>query len=426
MKDKILDFIKRKNSIDILINSAGNFINVFFTAFLALLMVRFMTPVEYGVLSVLFGVIYVMTNILDFGVTANIYSSLPNLIGKNREETFGFLKSNFFYQSSLSISILILLFIFFPYIDKSFLKTGESRFVLNISAISIIFLIWKNFIINVLLASKKILQVNIINNLSNLAITIALITLIYLKAVSIVSMIFIFAIFGPLVFFLLLIPGKKDYLKLLIKAKINKKDFKFKYSFTYFISTQIFNLSSRVDLFMLSFYGFKVGLGLYGLSQKIMLTILTTLASITQVLSPDYARAKTKKDIMHIFKVSSIYFSIPVGIFLLVLITPNNLFSLVFTNQYAESALITKSLVLPFIIYTLSSIPALFLLYTVKKPSYSLLSSLVCLIGMVIGCYILIPKFGVYAPAYVLTVSLFLGTLVFIFAAIKEYGKLSK
>jgi len=422
----VLEFIKTRTSIDILINSVGNFLNVFFTALLALIMVRVMTPVEYGILSVLLGVIYVMTNILDFGVTANIYSSLPNLIGKNREETFRFLKSNFFYQTGLSIIILILLFIFFPYLDRSFLKTGESRFVLNLSAISIIFLIWKNFITNVLLASKKILQINILNNLANLAITIVLIALVYLNAVTITSMIFLFAVFGPIIFFLLLIPGKKDYLKLLIKVKINKKDFKFKYSFTYFLSTQILNLGSRMDLFMLSFYGLKMGVGLYGLSQKIMLTILTTVASITQVLSPDYAKARTQKDALQIMKTSFIYLMIPVGIYLLLVVTPNKLFSIIFTNQYAETALITKSLVLPYILFTLSYVPFLFLLYVARKPIFSLLSNSAYLIGMTLGCYLLIPKLGVYAPAYVFTGSAIIAILILIITSTKEYEKLPK
>jgi PST family polysaccharide transporter len=426
MRQKVLEFIKTRTSIDILINSVGNFLNVFFTALLALIMVRVMTPVEYGILSVLLGVIYVMTNILDFGVTANIYSSLPNLIGKNREETFRFLKSNFFYQTGLSIIILILLFIFFPYLDRSFLKTGESRFVLNLSAISIIFLIWKNFITNVLLASKKILQINILNNLANLAITIVLIALVYLNAVTITSMIFLFAVFGPIIFFLLLIPGKKDYLKLLIKVKINKKDFKFKYSFTYFLSTQILNLGSRMDLFMLSFYGLKMGVGLYGLSQKIMLTILTTVASITQVLSPDYAKARTQKDALQIMKTSFIYLMIPVGIYLLLVVTPNKLFSIIFTNQYAETALITKSLVLPYILFTLSYVPFLFLLYVARKPIFSLLSNSAYLIGMTLGCYLLIPKLGVYAPAYVFTGSAIIAILILIITSTKEYEKLPK
>jgi O-antigen/teichoic acid export membrane protein len=426
MKQRLFEFLKRKTSIDVIINSIGNLINVFFIALLALIVVRVMKPVEYGVLSVLLGLIYVVSNILDFGVSANIYSSVPNLIGKSRKQTFSFLKGNFIYQTSLSLFVLILLYIFFPFIDKNFLKIGGSQFVLFLSTFSIILLIWKNFIINVLLATKKILQVNIANILANLGITLILFILVFYNSVTVSSVIFVYVVLNPILFFLFLIPGKKDYFKELMQAKINKDDFKFKYSFTYFLSTQVFNLGSRMDLFLLSFYGLKVGVGLFGLSQKIILTILTTVVSVTQILSPDFARVKNKKQAFHMFKTSFVYLLIPTGIYLFLLITPNQVFSFMFTKEYAETALITKSLVIPYVLFTLTNIGTLFLLYSVRKPGYLFTSSMIYLIGMTLGCFFFIPKLGVYAPSYVASISIFLGMLIFIYATFKEYGKLPK
>ena len=74
MTPRILQFLKKKDSINIVINTFGNYLNVFFIAVFALVLVRIMDPVEYGVLSVLLGIMYVLANILDFGITANIYS----------------------------------------------------------------------------------------------------------------------------------------------------------------------------------------------------------------------------------------------------------------------------------------------------------------------------------------------------------------
>ncbi len=92
MLGKILNFIKKPTSRDILINTIGNYLNVFFVAFFAFLLVRIMQPSDYGVLSVLLGIAYVLANILDFGTTASIYSYLPPMIEKKHKNIYIFLK----------------------------------------------------------------------------------------------------------------------------------------------------------------------------------------------------------------------------------------------------------------------------------------------------------------------------------------------
>ena len=82
MIKRLLNFIKKPTSKNIVINTIGNYLNVVFIAFFAFLLVRIMQPSEYGVLSVLLGIAYVLANILDFGTTASIYSYLPVMIEK--------------------------------------------------------------------------------------------------------------------------------------------------------------------------------------------------------------------------------------------------------------------------------------------------------------------------------------------------------
>ena len=88
MLKRILDFIKKPTSKNIIVNTVGNYLNVVFIAFFAFLLVRIMQPSEYGVLSVLLGISYVLANILDFGTTASIYSYLPTMIEKNKQTNF--------------------------------------------------------------------------------------------------------------------------------------------------------------------------------------------------------------------------------------------------------------------------------------------------------------------------------------------------
>ena len=424
MSQRFLRFIKSKDSINVAINTLGNYLNIFFIAIFALILVRIMGPVEYGVLSVLLGIIYVMANILDFGVTANIYSTLPLIIGKNRSEAFRFLKSNFLYQSMLSILVIIFLILFFPQLDLLFFKTKESPLVLNLTAISILFLLWQNSMMNVLFAIKKFFKANLYLNLSNFIKTLALFLLIYFNFVNVGSIIFVFTILGPLIFFVLLMLENKDTVYSLLKSKTSKSDFKFKYSFPYFLGTQFFNLGLRMDLFMLSFFGFGAGIGYYGLAQKIVLTIVATTISITQVISPNFSKIKTKKETRSLIKKGFTYLIIPVILYIVLYFIPNQLFYFVFTKEYAQTVEITRSLIIPYIIFTIGHLPFLFVLYVARKTSYILVSNIVFFLGMTLGSYYLIPKLGVFAPAYVISVSIIISILIQTISAIYEYKKL--
>lgn len=417
---KLFRFIKQPTSTQIIINTFGNYLNVAFTAFFAFLLVRIMNPSQYGVLSVLLGIAYVLANILDFGVSATIYSYVPTLLQNNQKKLFHFLKTTFFFQTTFSLIIIFLLLIFFPSLDRVFFKTQAPWWEFYLTIFSVVFLIWQNYAINSLLAAKKVFQANFFLNLSNIAKTLVIFVLIYLKLINIASVIFVFGILGPIIFFIFLFFDKKHVFYQIFKAEIKKDEFKFSYTFTYFLASQFFALGTRMDLFLLSFYFPKTPeVGFYGLSTKIILTLFASISSITQILSPDFAKLKSKEEIKPLLKKSFIYILIPTGLFLLLFLTPNQIFYLAFTQKFAQTALITKSLALAYILYPLANIPLLFLLYSVKKPIHILINNLLFFLIITAGCYLLIPVKGVFGPpiAIFLAISLsivYLGLTMFL------------
>jgi len=422
---KLKNFIRHPTSKDVFINSFGNYLSVGFTVFFALLLVRIFGLEQYGVLSVLLGIAYVLANVMDFGTTATIYSYLPPLLGKKPEAVYRFIKSTFFYQTLFALIIIAILLFTFPYLDRVFFKTGALKIDLYLTAIMVIFLIWQNFSVNLLLASKKFLKATFYLNLSNLAKTLAIFVLMALKSVSIGNVIFVFGIFGPLVFLLLLFLEKKERVFILWEAEIKREEFRFGYTLTYFIANQFLNLGLRMDLFLLSFYGLKTEVGLYALAQKIVLTIITAVTSITQVLSPGFSQVKTKSDIRRQLKTGFLYLLIPVGIYALLAITPNQIFDIAFTARYLPSAPITRILALPFIIYTLINLPLLFLLYTVKKPWAILVANISFFIIFSTGCYLLIPLLKIVGVIYsLITAFVVMGSLLLFFSW-REFKKIT-
>lgn len=423
MIPRLLVFFKRPTSVNVLINTLGNYLNVFFTALFALILVRILTPSQYGVLSVLLGIAYVLANVLDFGTTATIYSYLPAMYEEKSYQLYRFIKSTFFYQSIFSFLVITVLLVSFPFLDKYFFKTGAPWWELALTSISVLFLIWQNFFQNILFAAKKFFKTNVYLNVANIIKTLLLLLLIAAKTVTVGSVIFVFGILGPVIFFAFLLIEKKSLVPIFIRSEVDRKEFRFGYTLTYFIASQFFNLGLRMDLFLLSFFLTKADVGYYGLSQKIILTIITTVVSITQVLSPSFAKITKRSEAISQLKIGFTYLLLPAGLFLLLFFTPDGVYNIFFTDKFVQTAPITKALSLPFIIYALGSLPMLFLLYTVKKPSYILFSNIVFFIIISVGSYYLIPKMGVFGPPYAIAAALIIATAIQIYASVREFRK---
>ncbi len=425
MIQRLLFFIKKPTSRNVIINTVGNYINVVFIAFFAFLLVRIISPAQYGVLSVLLGISYVLANVLDFGTTATIYSYLPPLIEKSRKDTYVFIKTIFVFQTLLSLIIIAILFVSFPFLDRIFFKTNAPKWELYMTTISVLFFIWSNFFLNILYASKKFLKANIYSLIANVVKTIVILGFALVGKLYVGTVIFVFGIVGPIVFFILILYEKKERINFFVKSEINRKHFRLKYTLTFFTATQFFNLASRMDLFLLSFYfPGSSQIGHYGLSQKIILTVTMAIVSITQVLSPQFSHIKTREEVRHQVKTGFYYLMMPAGVFILLFLTPDIVFKSFFTEKFIKAASITRALGIPYLISILGNIPNLFILYTIKKPVYILWTNIAFLAVISAGCFLFIPRYGVMAPVYVLTLGFIVGTSITTIASIYEYKKL--
>ena len=426
MLSRLRTFITDPTSSNIIINTVGTFINVFFVAIFAIILFRLMPVSQYGALSVLLGIAYVLANVLEFGTTATIYSYVPELHSSKDPNLYRFIKSTFYYQSLFSGIIIAVLFVVFPYLDKVFFKTNSHILTLYITALSALLFIWQNFFTNILLATKKFIAANVYVNIANILKTILIIGLALMGKLSVGVVIFVFGIIGPGIFFALILLKHHRLIPHFNRAIITRGDFKFNYTLTYFIASQFYNLGTRMDLFLLSYFGLKQAVGYYGLSQKIILSVLAVIVSITQVLSPRFAVIKTKKESLHEFKIGLYYMLIPSAIFIALFFTPPIVFKLTFSNKSVPIVSINQALSVAYFLNAIGSIPLLFLLYTVKKPTYILYSNILFFIVVSAGSYWLIPVKGVYGPPIAICTAFVLATLWQTFAMVYEYRKLKE
>lgn len=420
---RLLRYLKLPTTVDVMINTLGNYATVFFTALYALVLVRVLSPSEYGVLSVLFAIAYVSSNILDFGITASIYSYLPKILN-DREEMMKFIKTNLTFQIVLSVIATFILFLFFKELDRHILKLNVDSVLYFWTLASIPFFICQNFILNVMFSAKKFLTANIILTISNLVKTILLFVLIFANKVTILNVIFTFGIIGPIIFIVLILLRRPQQLKSLISSKIERGKIKMGYTLTFFVANQFFQIATRVDLFIISYFLTKEMVGYYGLSEKIILSVLTAVISITQVLSPQFAKVEKRAEVISLLKKSFAYMTLPAVIFLLAILTPESLYSFIFTNRFSQAANITRALSIPYILYGYISIPMLFFLYTVRRPVHLFFTNSIFLIVVSVGSYLTVPVWGVFGPPIVFLAGFLLMSIYIVVAMTKEYKKL--
>lgn len=424
MQKQLAQFLKRPTSRNVIINTLGNYLGVFFSAFFVYLLVRVLSPAEYGVFSVLFGVAYVLSPVLEFGTTATIYSYLPTLIHTNNPLKYRLIKSIFFYQSFFAAIVIAVLCIIFPTLDLYFFKTHVPSWELWIVALSILFFIWQNFLTNILLASKKVIEMNIYVNISNALKTLIIIVLWISGYLTLGSLFVTFGIVGPIIFYFFVYTYNRKHLVHFIKAPIVKDDIRLRYTFTYFFATQFNNFGLRMDLFLLSYFRSKEEVGYYGLAQKIILTIIATIVSITQVISPSFTSIKTRRDVFPHIKSGALYMLVPTALFLFLAILPDWIFQMFFTTKFQSALIITRRLALPFTLLPFISLLNLFLLYTIKKPKYILAVNILLFVIISVGSYMYIPVFGYMAPIISIFVAFIISAALLSGISLYEYRRM--
>ena len=384
------------HSRNIIINTVGTYLGFVFSAIYIVFFVRVLTPAEFGLLSVLQAFSYLLTNILSFGMPASVYAHLPSH-RHSQSELSQYILSNVLVMTALSSLSLAILYAFVRDIDVRFLRTLASDQLFVLALVGTQMYIWQNFLTDVLNASGHFLHINISNNLSHLVRVCVLVGLALTGHLTIGSILFVMGIVGPCVVFIRTALSWPAFMRHLAHARITRETIRLSYTFTYYIASQLYQLATRTDLFLISYFLTRPEVGFYGLSQKILLAVVTSSDSITQVLSPQFAQARTYVEVRTLLKHMATYMLLPASLFAGGILLPKEIYTLVFSAQYDTSTAVTKALSLAYIITPFISGILLVFLYTIKKPRYLLMTNaLLCTIILSMN-YHFIPSLRLFA-----------------------------
>jgi O-antigen/teichoic acid export membrane protein len=334
--------------------------------------------------------------VLSFGTPGTIYAHLPERLN-DKKSVMNFVFSNLVFLTVLSGMSLIFLYLISEYADQAFFKTGASQLQFLIVAIGTQFLVWQNFLRDVLNSAGKFFQINVAVNLSNFFKALILVALFLNGGISITNTLITLLFVGPAVVFFVIISNRRWVIKSITQSIISRGNVKFGFTFTYMIASQIFSLASRIDLFLISYFLTRPEVGYYGLSQRIVLAVITSSDSITQVMSPQFSTIRDKGRVWTLLKQGSTCMLLPTAVLIAIVLTPNTIFELVFGTEYTTSTGVTKALSIAYLPYSFYMIVSLFFLYTIKKPKFFLTSNLIFLIATVSLNIFLIPKYRLYA-----------------------------
>lgn len=404
----------------IIINLTGSYANIFFTAFFALVVVRVLYPSEYGVFSLLFGISYVLANVFDFGITASMYSNMP-LIFNDKVKLRKFLKVHFFYQAGLSALFVLLFYFGFEYLDKLFFKTGVSQLEVLVVCVSIILFVWQNFLLNAYLAVKNIVFANLAVNFSNLIKAGLIIYLMTAAKINLLNVLLVLGVLGPVIAIVICLVYKRQAFLYSLKEKIDFKLIDLSYVLTFFVATQIFALASRMDLFIVSYYYSNEVVGYYGLAQKVVLTIMVTISSITQILSPQFSQVKSKQEFIMVLKKGLVFLSLPAVFYIIVFFIPDSVYKLLFTQEYSSAFYYIRLMSLSYVLYPFANLIYLVVLYVLKDPKIISIANFCFLLIISFGAFFMTPYLGING----VLLSLFSANLIsFILLAGLSYKRL--
>lgn len=422
---RIKNLLSFHTTRNVIINTGGNYLSYITAVLYTIIFARSFSPQEFGVLSLLLMLSYICANIFSFGMPAAVYAHIPALMN-DKKSLITFIKTNFLLLITLSFSSLFVIFMLSGLIDTHIIKSHAPRWYFALALAGSALFICQNYIQDILYAAQKFLNVNIAINIGNL-VKITLISLFtFMGVLSVPLTIVVLGVVGPLTVIGILLIRRQKIIEQFLRQTIDKSHLKLSYTFTYFVSSQIFYLASRTDLFLISYFLTRSDVGYFGLSQRIALAILTSVDSITQVLSPQFATASSKKDVAKLLRRGYMYMLIPVLLFIIASVIPSNIYTLLFTSSFNPSITTTRLLNLAYIPFGFIAVTLLFFLYTIKKPFYILIGNSVLFVSILLGNAVLIPRFGIIAPPLTSLVSFLIVGVYILCVFVFEFNKLKE
>lgn len=402
----------------------GNIVSMFFAFLFTVILARAISLSDLGYFSALLSLMLLTSDIADFGIGSSLARFLPTM-EQNKKTLLSFLKSAFLFQFFLALFLGLSIFMVSAFISQTLFHTKAFDLLVKVTTLGVIGSILSNFFLYALLARQKFIESSIFTGLGALLRLVFLIILIITSLVSLKNVIWAQSLSLIVLSLVGIFLIKLEFLS----VKITRGDLNKLLSFSKYlgIARGLTAVAGKIDVLMIISLANSVEAGIYSLASRVTSIYPLLSGSFSTVLAPKIATLKNTSELKQFFvKVSIATIGLILSIIILIVIAEPFMFYLF----GAEKGLPTVSvfrLLLVSMIFFVASIPSVSLaIYYLKKPFILSINSILQLIIVIVGNFILIPKFGREGAAYSLivaySVTLVLTSYMSFYYLRKSYG----
>lgn len=374
---------------------SGNFITIILTFFTTIVIANNISIAENGIFLALLTLANLLSDFGEAGLGSTLSNFIPPLIAKKSfQDATGYIATAFRLELWIALIISLITIILSQQISiLLFDRTPLINVILTALILFILILFgYSNFALS---AYKKFQEVALINIFYSLVRLGILVVLIFFVKLSIPLVLITYLIAWILGWFYSLLFLETKFIHQNPSIEKAKKLI----SFSLFLALQklFISISSRLDLLMIIPFAGATAAGIYGIGSRFALVYPLIISSLGQVLAPTFADYTKGKD--------ALKFLSKVGLVILLLLLSQLLFYIfahplitTLTPKYEASVNVFKGLLIAMIGFVIATPFVSFLIYTLKKPYITTISSAIQLIIIFISNLYFIPMYHELGP----------------------------
>ncbi len=402
---------RRKIFSDIINEKIGSFIFKLLSFILIVFLARILTHEEFGAYNLLISLAIIISYFTSFGIPVAIVRYLSEY--KNSDEVLGF------FLRLLIIINLITLIILAPLSKKIsgiFLKNGDLYYLVLISLIISVVVVFYNTTRSTFVANKRF---DIYRNLFIAEGTFKLFLIIFLAYfLSLLG-----ALIGFLLSYILILIISLLYIKTVLKIRLNfSSRFNPKGLYRYLIflnmSTAIRSIYAWVDSLIIAYMLDVKSLSFYRVSQSLT-GALIGLTGLQTVFSPRFASWDLKTIRRRLPLIFALNLSITIPIVLFLYTFGNDVIKFIYGDKYIYSYELLKPFLLLLILNSFSYFTTIFNMK--GKSEYTSFVSIVMSVSNIILDIILIKIYGLIGAVYATVISWFISLLLAFIIFVKKF-----
>lgn len=391
---------------------AGTILGTLLGFVFRVIVVRYITKSEYGLLSLTLAMLGILSVVSSLGFQDAVPRYVSYAFGeKDYSKIWAIIKMSIKLVAFLSIALSSMLFFFSPHIAVLFHKPNLAP-VIKIMAFVLPLMVLTDLLISILRGFEDVKAMVYFQNILSMGLKIIILGLVILLGLSFKGVLYTYLIGGVLVLIFLIYYARNKIHRLL--PKISNPYPSVTKELVFFslllLSSGIFTiLREQSTILLLGYFKPADIVGLYNISLPLAGLIqipLTAMAFIyLPVASQLYAQGNLKEMKGLYLSITKWTFFLTLPIFLCMLLTPKTIIHLLFGAKYTEASIALQLLALGFFIHTFLGPNGMTLISLGKANIILLCSSISTLAGIAVGL-VLIPKYGLIGAAISAAISL--------------------